>query len=200
MDFPSILLENAFDTYASQNRYNSRSHNFSYILFWPFNRFLPIDSKFCNFQVHFWLFCPKNQIFSFEFSKKNQNSYFCNLTKFFIHLTSSFSIDLLYTKLPGSFDFQYRFWRFLGLNYLKFNFWSLFLMTFCSKMPLRASLKPGITAENWVNLRIKNSVKWQKGKFWIKFENSNPKIRFLGKIAKSAPGNCKIWNLWAKIY
>ncbi len=178
MDFPSILLENAFDSYASQNGYNSWSHNFSYILFWPFNRFLPIDSKFCNFQVHFWLFCPKTQIFSFEFSKRNQNSYFCNLTKFFIHLTSSFSIDLLYTKLPGSFDFQYWFWRFLGLNYLKFNFWLLFLMTFCSKMPLRMSLKPGITAQNWPNLRIKNSVKWQKGKFWIRFENLNPKIGF----------------------
>ena len=88
MDFPSILLENAFDSYASQNRYNSRSHNFSYILFWPFNRFLPIDSKFCNFQVHFWLFCPKNPIFGFEFSNLIQNFPFCHLTEFLIFYIS----------------------------------------------------------------------------------------------------------------
>ena len=34
----------------------------------------------------------------------------------------------------------------------------------------------------------------------IFFQNSKQKFGFLGKIAKSAPGNCKIWNLWAKIY
>ena len=81
----------------------------------------------------------------------------------------------------------------IHLNYLIFNFWSLFLMKFCSKMPLRVSLKPGITAENWVNLKIKNSVKWQKGKFWIKFENSNPIIGIFGQNSQKC--TWKLQNL-----
>ena len=115
MDIVAIWLENASDSSVSQNGYNSRSHNFSNITFGHFNRFLPIDSKFCNFQGHKWADCPKNWIQDLDFSKKKSN-----------FITLSFEVFLLSKTMLKKNLSNERMMKFQFFCFEQFKFWIQF--------------------------------------------------------------------------